>query len=97
MVYSYVTTGQVGYVEKHVENGAETASALKDMADMYSMFIVGKGARGHSGLTTGMSDWEECPELGKVGDLLASSDFDLSGSVLVIQQHRPSNNEHLFK
>lgn len=88
----YVTTGQVGYVEKHVDNGADTASALRDMADMYSMFIVGKGGRDHSILTTGMSDWEECPELGKVGDLLASSDYDVSGSVLVIQQHRSSKN-----
>ncbi|KAL9148573.1 hypothetical protein ABFS82_12G049900 [Erythranthe guttata] len=88
----YVTSGEVGYVEKHVAHGGETASALRDMADMYSMFIVGKGNKGHSTLTTGMSDWEECPELGKVGDFLASSDFELSGSVLVIQQHRPSNN-----
>ncbi|KAG5530112.1 hypothetical protein RHGRI_030473 [Rhododendron griersonianum] len=89
----YVTSGQVGYVEKYVETGAETASALRDMADMYSLFIVGKGGRGHSPLTTGMSDWEECPELGTVGDLLGSSDFDLSGSVLVIQQHRVSSSD----
>ncbi|KAI8536904.1 hypothetical protein RHMOL_Rhmol10G0293100 [Rhododendron molle] len=89
----YVTSGQVGYVEKYVETGAETASALRDMADMYSLFIVGKGGRGHSPLTTGMSDWEECPELGTVGDLLGSSDFDLSGSVLVIQQHRISSSD----
>ncbi|KAL3653794.1 hypothetical protein CASFOL_003475 [Castilleja foliolosa] len=86
----YVTSGQVGYVEKQVTNGEETASALRDMADMYSMFIVGKGGRGHSALTTGLSDWEECPELGKVGDFLASSDFELSGSVLVVQQYRSS-------
>ncbi|XP_057469594.1 cation/H(+) antiporter 2-like [Actinidia eriantha] len=89
----YVTSGQVGYVEKYVENGAETATALRDMADMYSLFIVGKGGRGLSPLTTGMSDWEECPELGTVGDLLASTDFDIRGSVLVIQQHRPSSND----
>lgn len=74
---------------QHVENGEETASALRDIAEMYSMFIVGKGNRGHSTLTTGMSDWEECPELGKVGDFLASSDFDLCGSVLIVQQYRP--------
>ncbi|CAK9142800.1 unnamed protein product [Ilex paraguariensis] len=86
----YVTSGQVGYVEKCVENGAETASALRDMADMYSLFITGKGGRKHSPLTTGMSDWEECPELGTVGDFMASSDFDISGSVLIIQQHRVS-------
>ncbi|KAL0463747.1 UNVERIFIED_CONTAM: Cation/H(+) antiporter 2 [Sesamum latifolium] len=89
----YVTSGQVGYIEKLVENGGETASALRDMAEMYAMFIVGKRSTGHSTLTTGMSDWEECPELGKVGDFLASSDFDLSGSVLVIQQHRHSRPE----
>ena len=93
LIVRYVTSGQAGYVEKYVENGAETASALMDMADMYSLFIVGKGGRGHSPLTTGMSDWEECPELGTVGDLLASTDFDISGSVLVIQQHRHSSND----
>lgn len=85
-----MVTGQVGYVEKVVESGAETASALRDMAEMYSLFIVGKDGRGHSVLTTGMSDWEEFPELGKVGDFLASPEFDISGSVLVVQQYRPS-------
>ncbi|XP_052196404.1 cation/H(+) antiporter 1-like [Diospyros lotus] len=89
----YVTSGQVGYVEKYVENGAETAAALTEITDMYSLFIVGKGRRGYSPLTTGLSDWEECPELGTVGDLLASSDYDMSGSVLVIQQHKISKND----
>ncbi|KAA0038525.1 cation/H(+) antiporter 1-like [Cucumis melo var. makuwa] len=85
---SHVSTGQVGYVEKQVKNGEETVAELRDIGDMYSLFIVGKGGRGHSTLTTGMSDWEECPELGTVGDLLASSDFNISGSVLIVQQHR---------
>lgn len=89
----YVTSGQAGFVEKQVENGEETASYLRDMADMYSLFIVGKGGGRNSPLTTGMSDWEECPELGSVGDFLASAEFDLSCSVLVIQQHRPSRND----
>ncbi|XP_027179025.1 cation/H(+) antiporter 2-like [Coffea eugenioides] len=89
----YVTSGRIGYVEKYVENGAETASALRDMADMYAMFIVGKGGRAQSPPTIGLSDWEECPELGTVGDFLASPEFDLSGSVLVVQQFRPSKSE----
>ena len=93
MTTRYVTSGQVSYIEKQVESGEETTKVLREMADLYSLFIVGKGGRGHSPLTTGMSDWEECPELGTVGDLLASSDFDVSGSVLVVQQHRPSNHE----
>ncbi|GAV75025.1 Na_H_Exchanger domain-containing protein [Cephalotus follicularis] len=89
----YVTTGQVGYVEKHVNDGAETVAALRDVGDMYSLFIVGKGGRGYSPITIGMSDWEECPELGAIGDLLASTDFDVNGSLLVIQQHRHSSKD----
>lgn len=76
------------FVEKYVENGVQTGMILRDMAETYSMFVVGKGGRGDSLLTTGISDWEECPELGVVGDFLASSEFDISGSVLVVQQHR---------
>ncbi|XP_068304978.1 cation/H(+) antiporter 2-like [Pyrus communis] len=86
----YVASGKVGYVEKQVNNGAETVAALRDIGDLYSLFIVGKGGRGHSPLTTELSDWEECPELGTVGDLLASSDLNINGSILVVQQHRNS-------
>lgn len=93
MIIRYVTSGRVGYVEKRVNNGTDTASALRDISDMYSMFIVGKGGRGHTTITVGISDWEECPELGTVGDYLASSDFDISGSVLVVQQHTPKYDE----
>ncbi|GAB2279742.1 hypothetical protein Dimus_014382 [Dionaea muscipula] len=86
----YVRTGKVGYVEKHVSNGAQTVAALRDIGDMYQLFIVGKGTgQRDSPLTTGLTDWEECPELGTVGDLLASSEFDTDTSVLVIQQRRP--------
>ncbi|KAH6756324.1 hypothetical protein C2S51_038919 [Perilla frutescens var. frutescens] len=35
----------------------------------------------------GMNDWEECPELGPIGDILSASDFSATASVLVIQQH----------
>ncbi|KAK9049997.1 hypothetical protein SSX86_031038 [Deinandra increscens subsp. villosa] len=86
--HRYVTSGKVRFVEKYVDNGVQTGMILRDMAETYSMFVVGKGSRGDSRLTTGISDWEECPELGVVGDFLASSEFDVSGSVLVVQQHR---------
>lgn len=96
MICSYVASGQAGYVEKRVQDGRETASSIRDMAYTYSMFIVGKGGGEMSTLTTGLSDWEECPELGKVGDFLASSEFDLGGSVLVVQQHRQSLEDDLL-
>jgi len=65
--------------------GGEIVDSLKEIGDMYSLFRVGKGGRGQSSLTIGMSDWEECRT---VGDVLASSDFDIHGSVLIVQQHR---------
>ncbi|KAF8405490.1 hypothetical protein HHK36_010397 [Tetracentron sinense] len=89
----YVMSGQVRYVEKYVENGAGTVAMLSEMGKMYSLFVVGKGGRRLSPLTAGMSNWEECPELGSVGDLLASSDFAISSSVLVIQQQRHPRKE----
>lgn len=89
----YVAQGKAGFVEKYVSNGLETVAALREIADMYSLFVVGKGGRGNSPLTTGMSDWEECPELGLVGDLLASSEMNIGGSILVIQRHRHSETE----
>lgn len=79
-------SGEVEYLEKQTSNGAETLAALKDMVDKYSLFVVGKGKR-DSPITTGMNDWEECPELGIVGDLLASSEFQINASILVIQKH----------
>ncbi|KAL8168383.1 hypothetical protein V2J09_009882 [Rumex salicifolius] len=88
----HVTSGQAGYVERHVKNGAETAMALRELVDTYQLFIVGRGGRQNTPITTAMSDWEECPELGTVGDLLASSDCGTNNSVLIIQQCRPSSD-----
>ncbi|KAJ6346792.1 hypothetical protein OIU76_003465 [Salix suchowensis] len=48
----YVMSGQAGYVEKYVENGTQTAEALRDIHDTFSLLIVGKGGRGNSPMTT---------------------------------------------
>ncbi|RZC91383.1 hypothetical protein C5167_027450 [Papaver somniferum] len=49
--------------------------------------IVGRGHGTPSPLTDSLTDWSECPELGAIGDILASEDFALSVSVLVVQQY----------
>ncbi|OAY70960.1 Cation/H(+) antiporter 15 [Ananas comosus] len=86
----FVASGIVTYLEKYVGNGPESVTALSVMAGMYSLFIVGKGGDRKMPTTAGIGDWEECSELGPVGDLLASEDFMDTGSVLVLQQHRLS-------
>ncbi|KAJ8769137.1 hypothetical protein K2173_000912 [Erythroxylum novogranatense] len=74
------------YTEKVVNNGEETVAAIRAMDNVHDLFIVGRGQGSFSPLTAGLTDWSECPELGAIGDLLASSDFAATVSVLVVQQ-----------
>lgn len=82
----------MSYVERHVGNGAETVDAIRGMVmeGIFSLYIIGKGGHGLSHITKGISHWIEFPELGVIGDLLASSDFKITGSILVIQQYNPN-------
>ncbi|XP_077214822.1 cation/H(+) antiporter 15-like [Tasmannia lanceolata] len=82
-----VNDESVVYMEKVVNDGEETVAAISCMDSINDLYIVGRGQGTVSPLTTGMTDWSECPELGAIGDLLASSDFSATVSVLVIQQY----------
>jgi hypothetical protein len=89
----FVAPGRVSYTETYVSNGVETLNSLSAMVGMCSLFVVGKGGGGETwaAMTRGMGglDEEDCPELGPVGELLASDDFlGCSSSVLVLQQHK---------
>ncbi|KAI4326138.1 hypothetical protein MLD38_031480 [Melastoma candidum] len=77
----------VSYMEVVANNGEETVAAIRSIDSSHDLFIVGRGHGMISPLTAGLTDWSECPELGAIGDLLASSDFTASVSVLVIQQY----------
>lgn len=90
----FVVPGTVTYMEKVVANGPETVAAMRPMVGKYSLFIVGKGRNGSSPMTLGLGDWQANPELGQIGNLLASSDFMTTGSVLILQQHNVSGNRH---
>lgn len=83
----YANDDSVAYIEKVVNNGEETVAAIRSMDDIHDLFIVGRGQGTTSPLTAGLTDWSECPELGVIGDLLASSDFAATASVLVVQQY----------
>ncbi|CAL5437037.1 unnamed protein product [Camellia sinensis] len=71
-----------------VNNGEDTMAAIRSIDNtLYDLFIVGRGQGMVSPLTAGLTDWSECPELGAIGDLLASSGFAATMSVLVVQQY----------
>ncbi|XVF58795.1 hypothetical protein PTKIN_Ptkin07bG0095300 [Pterospermum kingtungense] len=75
------------YDEKVVNNGAETIAVIRALDSNHDLFIVGRGQGIISPLIAGLTDWSECPELGAIGDILASSDFATTASVLVLQQY----------
>ncbi|KAF0914456.1 hypothetical protein E2562_028940 [Oryza meyeriana var. granulata] len=77
----------IGYMEKHVGDGAELVAVLRALQAEYRLFVVGRGGDRRSVLTEGLEEWAECLELGPVGDILASSDFSANASVLIVQQY----------
>lgn len=77
----------VVYMEKTTNDGEETVSTIRSLDNIHDLYIVGRGQGTVSPLTAGLTDWSECPELGPIGDLLASSDFAVTVSVLVVQQY----------
>ncbi|MED6121249.1 hypothetical protein PIB30_028197 [Stylosanthes scabra] len=85
---NHVVGGRILYTEKHLTNAAETFSTLRSLEGLYSLVIVGREGGVNSILTRGMNDWQQCPELGPIGDVLSGPDFSTNMSVLIIQQHR---------
>ncbi|KAF4380467.1 hypothetical protein F8388_024760 [Cannabis sativa] len=77
----------IDYVQEVVNDGTEMASVVRGLVDEFDLVITGRchsrGSRQISGLDIG---WTEFPELGIIGDLLASMDIHGKASVLVIQQ-----------
>ncbi|KAK8561801.1 hypothetical protein V6N12_048861 [Hibiscus sabdariffa] len=82
--------GMVEYTEKTTSNIVEDVLGLGQCGD-YDLIVVGKGqGRFPSLMAAKLADRQaEHPELGPIGDLLASSGCQILSSVLVIQQHEP--------
>ncbi|XP_041020693.1 cation/H(+) antiporter 4-like [Juglans microcarpa x Juglans regia] len=83
-----VSGGYVTYIEEMVEDGPQTALIINSMIDEYELIIVGRRQNVVSAQTSGLAEWIEFPELGIIGDLLASSDSNTRTSVLVLQQQQ---------
>lgn len=81
---------RVVYREEIVSNGEELVGVIRETSGLFSLLIVGrretKDQSKEMSLMAGLSEWSEHPELGIIGDLLASTDFGCMVSTLVIQQ-----------
>ncbi|PIN19008.1 putative K+/H+-antiporter [Handroanthus impetiginosus] len=75
------------YQEQVVRDGVGLAASLRGLDIGFNLLIVGRNHPA-SQILMGLGTWSECPELGVVGDILASVDFGGTASVLVVQQQR---------
>ncbi|XP_042409620.1 cation/H(+) antiporter 15-like [Zingiber officinale] len=76
-----------GYEEKLLKNGEETAALVHRMSQEFELVMVGRRNGMETELTSGLSQWSECPELGIIGDMLAM-EFADKIAILVVQQHQ---------
>jgi hypothetical protein len=67
----------------------KTVATIRNMdTSLHELYVVGRrpGEAGSS-MTSALEEWMENPELGPIGDMLVSSDFSMSMSLLVVQQY----------
>ncbi|KAL3524024.1 hypothetical protein ACH5RR_016858 [Cinchona calisaya] len=74
------------YKEERVKDGAETALKVHAMVEKFDLIMVGRRHRVELPQLSGLDEWNELPELGPIGDILAASDINRPVSVLVVQQ-----------
>ncbi|URD74978.1 hypothetical protein MUK42_09124 [Musa troglodytarum] len=79
---------RVVYREEVVKDGEATVAVIRKTSHQFSLLIVGRRQGEESPVTAGMSMWNEYPELGVIGDMLASTDFGGQASTLVVQQQQ---------
>ncbi|XP_059627069.1 cation/H(+) antiporter 4-like [Cornus florida] len=80
--------GNVMYREEKVRDGPGTALVIRTMEEICDLIMVGRRHRLDSPVLSGLLEWTELPELGAIGDLLASPDTSQPVSILVVQQQQ---------
>nr|KYP44945.1 K(+)/H(+) antiporter 13 [Cajanus cajan] len=87
--YRYYNAGNRRFeiLDEVVKDGIEMSSCIRRLVDYFDLVMVGR-EHPDSVLFQGHDHWSECPELGVVGDMLASPDFATKASVLIVQQQR---------
>ncbi|KAJ8759436.1 hypothetical protein K2173_006967 [Erythroxylum novogranatense] len=78
----------VFYIEHEVSDGPHTALTIRSIVQDYNLFILGRRHSEDCSQLHGLTEWMDYPELGPIGDLLASKDVDIKASVLVVQQQK---------
>ncbi|KAI4306511.1 hypothetical protein L6164_029782 [Bauhinia variegata] len=86
-IQAHVGNPRFEVIDKVVRDGIDMSSCIRRIIDYFDLVLVGR-EHSESALLRGHDQWSECPELGVLGDMLASQDFITKASVLVVQQQR---------
>ncbi|KAK1575579.1 hypothetical protein Q3G72_006641 [Acer saccharum] len=78
----------ISYERHMVNSGPETVNIVHQIVNDNSLIIVGRNCDKEIPQTCGLKEWSEFPELGILGDLLASKDLGGKCSVMVVQQQQ---------
>ncbi|KAL6130953.1 hypothetical protein ACLB2K_069331 [Fragaria x ananassa] len=76
------------FLEEVVKDGRETTVLLKSIVDEHDLIIVGRRFQVECPQTAGLTEWSDFPELGTIGDLLASPDLNCKASIVVIKHQQ---------
>ncbi|KAK7316634.1 hypothetical protein RJT34_00249 [Clitoria ternatea] len=85
---AYMKLENVTYEEIIIEDASQTTTFIKEIANKFDFFIVGRRNGVRTTQTSALENWTEYSELGVIGDLLASSDMETKASILVVQQQQ---------
>ncbi|VVA31550.1 PREDICTED: cation/H(+) antiporter [Prunus dulcis] len=92
-----VANAHVKYIEETAKDAIQTTRILRSIMNEFELIIVGRRNGLDSPQTLGFSEWSEFPELGVIGDLLVSSDFDSNASIFVVQQQQQLKGTNGFE
>ncbi|KAF6142906.1 hypothetical protein GIB67_033294 [Kingdonia uniflora] len=73
------------YREEQVLDSVGTVDVMHSMENSFDLVIMGR-RQNETPILSGLTEWNEFPELGLMGDLLASYDFESNISILVVKQ-----------
>ncbi|XP_045807768.1 cation/H(+) antiporter 15-like [Trifolium pratense] len=74
--------------EVHSNTGEEIPTLLNEIDKSgYDLYIVGQGSGKNTKIFSKLLEWCDHPELGVIGDILASTSFGSQSSVLIVQQY----------
>ncbi|CAI8597332.1 unnamed protein product [Vicia faba] len=78
----------ITYSEKEVHSSNDIPLVLEELDKLgYDLYILGQGTRRNYLMLSDLLKRTDCPELGVIGDMIASNNFGSCSSLLVVQQY----------